>query len=457
MDQSSEPDYIQTMEQDGPPASIHTEKVILGAMLSDPIAVVEATAMVSTEDFYLDSHRRIYDAMMELSEVGHSVDFITVSEELTKRKELSQIGGRPYLISLTEDLPRHLAIGNYVRTLKRKSMRRQIIAACEIAMHRALDESVDESESLAVLEGAVLDIADNTEDRDFESFVEILDGSGGVDAYVEKTVDPERAMGLQTGMVEIDQMTYGLRGSELIIVAARPSMGKTAWAMSLVLNACRSGDMVAAVFSLEMSKEALFHRLLAAESRVNIRRASGGEFVDADSRARLRRGATNLGAFKIHIDDTSQMTVLKMRSKCRRLKQREGRLDIIVIDYLQLMQGGKKRYSNRQEEVAEISRGLKAVAKDFNVPVVALAQLSRLSESHADKRPLLSSLRESGQIEQDGDLIAFIHREEYYDPSNTEVRGLAEFIIAKQRDGPTGTVHLAYLSDFTKFENLSRM
>ncbi len=451
--------FLQIVERDGLPSSVHTERVILGSMLSDPVAVVDATAKLQADDFSLDSHRRIYSAMLELSELGHAIDFITVAEVLARRKELEAVGGRPYVMSLAEDLPRHLAIESYVQVVKDKSILRQLMQVCELGLNRAADQSESSLDVLGAVESRLLEISENAIKRGFSDIGQIVQESfGSIDQLYEQG---REITGLETHYTEFDRMTSGLQKSDLMIIAARPSMGKTAWAINIAQNASVRDGKVVAVFSLEMSKESLLRRLLASEALVNSRKIQTG-FLPREDKQKLINALDRLMGSKMFIDDTPGITLTEMRAKVRRLRQQEGSLDLILIDYLQLMTmastgPGGRRPENRNQEVSAISRGLKALAKEMGVPVVALSQLSRGSEQRqGDKKPLLSDLRESGSIEQDADVVCFIHREEYYDRENEDIKGQAEIIIAKQRNGPTGTIKLAYLADYTRFENLQQ-
>jgi replicative DNA helicase len=443
-------------EDDQRPASVHAETTILGGMLVDPLAIVDATMLLRADDFSLDSHRRIYTAMLHLAEVGHAVDIVTVTEELRKRKELDSIGGVAYLASLSEGLPRKLSIESYVRIVKDKSLMRQLMTVCDIGLNEAGDQSQVALDVLNKVGHLLNEISDDAITGGFSDiFTIVKDSFGSIDALYEQG---REVTGLATHYIDFDRMTSGLQDSELIIIAARPSMGKTAWAINIAENAAVRGGKVVAVFSLEMSKASLLRRMLASQALVNSKAIQTGMLM-RDDRTKLINGLEKLMESKIFIDDTPGITLAEMRAKARRLKQQQqGKLDLIVIDYLQLMTGsntGSKSFENRTQEVSAISRGLKALAKEMKVPVVALSQLSRASEQRGgDKKPLLSDLRESGSIEQDADVVCFIHREEYYDRENEDLKGKAEIIIAKQRNGPTGSVHLAYLADYTRFENL---
>ncbi len=447
---------------DDRPASIHNEVAILGAMMMDALAISDATGKLRTEDFSLDSHRRIFQAMLDLLAANHAVDYLTVMDHLSRKKELDSIGGASYLAHLTEGIPRNLNIESYVRIVKDKSLLRQLMAIFDEGSSRAADQGEDATNVLGDIEARLAEVADSAIQRGFAGIGEIVASSfGSIDALYEQG---REITGLATHYIEFDRMTSGLQESELIIIAARPSMGKTAWAINIAQNAAVRDGKVVAVFSLEMSKESLLRRLLASEALVNSRKIQTG-FLPREDKGKLLAALERLVDSKLFIDDTPGITLAEMRAKARRLRQQEGRLDLIVIDYLQLMTGpvapGKRGFENRNQEVSAVSRGLKALAKEMRVPVIALSQLSRASEQRGgDKKPLLSDLRESGSIEQDADVVAFIHRESYYNKTedgeeDPDSKGKAEIIIAKQRNGPTGSVHLAYLSDYTRFENLA--
>jgi replicative DNA helicase len=447
--------YPQLVSDSGRPTSVHAEMTILGAMLVEPVAIIDATMYLKVDDFALDSHRKIYSAMMVLSQAGHAVDIVTVSEELRKRKELDSVGSVAYLASLTEGLPRKLSVESYVAIVRDKSLMRQLMTVCDVGMAAAADQSEEALQVLNSVSSRLMEISDQALTGGFSDIAAIVkDSFGSIDALYEQG---REVTGLATHYIEFDRMTSGLQESELIIIAARPSMGKTAWAINIAENAAVRGGKVVAVFSLEMGKASLLRRMLASQALVNSKAIQTGMLM-RDDRAKLIKGLEALMESKIFIDDTPGITLAEMRAKARRLKQQHGALDLIVIDYLQLMTGSNsnaKGFENRTQEVSAISRGLKALAKEMKVPVVALSQLSRASEQRGgDKKPLLSDLRESGSIEQDADVVCFIHREEYYDRENEDLKGKAEIIIAKQRNGPTGSIQLAYLADYTRFENL---
>jgi replicative DNA helicase len=447
----------------GLPASVEAERSILGAILLDNHSYNEAAEKLRSDDFSLDSHRRIFSRMAELIDAHRAVDIVTLSEELARRKEVEAVGGVAYLASLTEGLPRRPSIEEYVRIVKDKSLARQLIGICNTAITRAADQS---EEALVVLDSAesgLLEVSERGITRGFAGIPEIVrDSFGTIDnLYAQQ----KEVTGLATHYTQFDKMTSGLQASDLIIIAARPSMGKTAWAINIAENAAVNDGKVVAIFSLEMSKESLLRRMLASQALVSMQKIQTG-FIPKQDRGKLMEALERLAEAKIFIDDTPAIALSEMRAKARRLQRQQGGLDLVVIDYLQLMTAstfgvGARRYENRTQEVSAISRGLKALAKELRVPVVALSQLSRASEQRGgDKKPMLSDLRESGSIEQDADVVAFIHRDSYYNKDENgdedpDSKNKAEIIIAKQRNGPTGSVHLAYLAECTRFENMA--
>jgi replicative DNA helicase len=441
----------------GLPASADAERAILGAILLDNIAYSQAAEHLQAEDFSLDSHRRIYLRMMELAEVGRAIDFVTLTEQLGQHKEIESVGGVAYVTSLTDGLPRVKNIEQYVRIVKDKALLRGLIHAATNAIQQAYEQEAPATEILDAAESAIFQIAQNRMGQGFVSVPEIVKGSfGSIDKLYEQG---QRITGLETHFEDFDEKTSGLQKSDLIIIAARPSMGKTAFAINIAENAAVRNRKVVGIFSLEMSRESLLLRMLCSQSLVDSHKLRTG-FLGRDDYHKLVAGLAALVEAPIFIDDTPSISISEMRAKCRRLQQAQGRLDMVVVDYLQLVAGspaGTRRYENRTQEVSAISRGLKAMAKELRCPVVALSQLSRAPETRTgNNRPQLSDLRESGAIEQDADVVAFIFREEVYDPENPELQGKAELIIAKQRNGPTGTVHLAFIKKSTRFENMAR-
>ena len=448
----------------GLPASLDAERTILGAILLDNHAYSEAASTLRAEDFALTAHQRVFARMGELIDRNRVVDIVTLSEELARRKEIESVGGVAWLASLTEGLPRRLSIEEYVRIVKDKSLLRQLINICSASITRAADQSEDALEILNAAESSLLEVTEKGITRGFSSVPDIVAGSF-------KTIDNlykegREVTGLATHLTEFDRMTSGLQNSELVIIAARPSMGKTALAINIAQNVAIRGGHVVAVFSLEMSKESLLRRMLASEALVDSQKIQKG-FLLREDRDKLTNALERLVEARIFIDDTPGISLTEMRAKARRLRQSAGGLDLVVIDYLQLMSAGTmgpnaKRYENRTQEVSAISRGLKALAKELNIPVIALSQLSRASEQRGgDRKPMLSDLRESGSIEQDADVVAFIHRESYYNRNSGEEPdpdsdNKAEIIVAKQRNGPTGSIEVAWSSRWTLFADLAR-
>src|SRR5947209_1864081 len=441
----------------GLPTSIDAERSILGAILLDNSAFFEASQKLRPDDFSLESHRRLYARIEELSTIGRAIDIITLTDELAKRKEVESVGGVAYVASLTDGLPRRPSIEQYVRIVKEKAILRNLISACHTVSARAVEQADSVEDILDDAERQILEIGDERAQGGFAKVGEIFHQTvGSVDKLYE---NGQEVTGLATFYDDLDGLTSGLQKKDLIIIAARPSMGKTAFAMNIAENAAVKGRKCVAVFSLEMSRQSLMMRMLSSQARVNSQNLRKG-FLARDDRQKLMDGLGELNAAALWIDDTAGITLSEMRAKLRRLKQQEQRLDLIIIDYLQLITAhgaGGKRFENRTQEVSAISRGLKMLAKEMDVPVVALSQLSRAAETREKGgEPKLSDLRESGSIEQDADVVMFIHRPEYYDRDNPELEGKAKIIIAKQRNGPTDAVQMAFLKEFTRFDSLDR-
>ncbi len=447
----------------GLPASIDAERAILGAILLDNLAYHQAAqAALQAEDFSLDSHRRIYLRMMELSETGRAVDFVTLTEQLGQHKEIESVGGVAYVTSLTDGLPRVKNIEQYVKIVKDKALLRGLIHAASSAIQSAYEQEAPADEIIDSAESAIFQIAEHRMGQGFVAIPDIVKGSfGSIDKLLEQG---QQITGLKTHFLELDRLTSGFQKSDLIIIAARPSMGKTAFAINIAENAGIHDKKVVGVFSLEMSRQSLIMRMLCSQAMVDSHKVRTG-FYSREDRSKLVDGLTALMDAPIFIDDSPGISISEMRAKCRRLQQARGRLDMVIVDYLQLvaaapMGGGGRRYENRTQEVSAISRGLKMMAKEMNCPVVALSQLSRAPETRTgNNRPQLSDLRESGAIEQDADVVAFIFREEVYmkaeEAEAKDLEGKAELIIAKQRNGPTGTVRLAFVKRSTRFTDLA--
>jgi replicative DNA helicase len=443
----------------GLPANVDAEKTILGAILLDNAAHAEAAEKLSEDDFSLDSHRRIFLRMTELMNSQRAVDIVTLANELARFKEVESIGGVAYLASLTEGLPRRPVIEEYIRIVKDKSLLRKLMLICSAAIARAADQGESALGVLDETEAKLLEVSEKGLTQGFQRLDQIVQNSfGTIDNLYKQS---REITGLATDFTQFDIMTSGLQKGELIIIAARPSMGKTALAINIAQNAAINHKATVAVFSLEMSKESLLRRMLASQAWVDQQKLQKG-FLGREDHDKLTNALGQLVESRLFIDDTAGISLAEMRAKARRLKQNAGGLDLVVVDYLQLMSAtvpssGKRNYENRTQEVSAISRGLKALAKELNVPVVALSQLSRAGvQRKDDHRPLLSDLRESGSIEQDADVVAFIHRDSYYsrdEEMTKEERAKSEIILAKQRNGPTGTVHLNFIARFTRFDN----
>ena len=443
----------------GLPANIDAEKTILGAILLDNAAHSEAAEKLESDDFSLDSHRRIFLRMTELMDAQRAVDIVTLANELARYKEVEAVGGVAYLASLTEGLPRRPVIEEYIRIVKDKSLLRKLMGICSMAIARAADQGESALEVLGAAESQLMEVTEKGLTHGFQSLDQIVQHSfGTIDNLYKQS---REVTGLATDFTELDRLTSGLQKSELIIIAARPSMGKTAFAINIAQNAAINHNAIVAVFSLEMSKESLLRRMLASQAWVDQQKLQKG-FLGREDHEKLQNALGQLVEARMYIDDTAGISLAEMRAKTRRLRQNAGGLDLVVVDYLQLMSAtvpssGKKNYENRTQEVSAISRGLKSLAKELNVPVVALSQLSRAGvQRKDDQRPMLSDLRESGSIEQDADVVAFIHRESYYtrDEEMSEAdKARSEIIIAKQRNGPTDTVYLNWIGKFTRFDN----
>jgi replicative DNA helicase len=435
------------------PANVEAERSILGAIMLDNLAFNQAAEHLKPEDFSLDSHRRIYSRMVDLAESSRPIDIITLVEELDRNKELQSVGDAGYVSSLLDGVPDRPSIEHYVKIVRDKALLRGLIHAANTAIARAAEQSDLAEEILNDTEAAIFGLSEKRIGRGFLGIPEIVkDSFGSIDALLQRG---QRITGLATHYTDLDEMTSGMQKSDLVILAARPSMGKTAFAMNIAENAAIEDKKVVGIFSLEMSREALLLRLLCSRARVDSHKMRTGSLW-RDDMNKVSHAMEVLASSPIYIDDTPGVSLSEMRAKARRLKQSQGALDLIVVDYLQLMTGGGKRFENRTQEVSAISRGLKALAKEMQVPVIALSQLSRAPESRGgDHRPQLADLRESGSIEQDADLVMFIFREEVYKQDDPDLRGVAEIIIAKQRNGPIGKVRMAFMHNSTRFESLA--
>ena len=439
----------------GLPSNIVAERSVLGAILLDSLNYFQAAELLGPDDFHLDAHRKIFRAIRELAQKSVAIDFITLGDALERSHDLDAVGGHAYLTTLTDGLPAGLNIEHYAAIVKDRAVQRECLAAAQ-EVAQAVMAGENSTEVLDLAQRRFLGIAQ-------ERIRDGLTGIGELTGPILDTIDAlhgQEITGLRTGFEELDQITAGLQPSDLIIVAGRPAMGKTSFAMNIVENAALTYNKSAAVFSLEMSKVQLVIRMMCSIARVSSHQLRRG-FLGKQQISALTEAAGQLAQTPIYIDDSSGIDLATLRAKCRRLaaelqaQQPPRSLDLVVVDYLQLM-GSTGKSENRNLEISAISRGLKILAKELRAPVIALSQLSRAPEQRTgNHRPILSDLRESGSIEQDADLVAFIYRDEVYH-RESEYQGQAEIIIAKQRNGPTGDVHLAFLRDFTRFENLAR-
>jgi replicative DNA helicase len=435
-----------------PPQNMEAEQSVLGGILLDNHSLNTVLEVLSGPDFYTEGHRKIFNAITDLSERGEPSDLITLSNILKDRKQLDQVGGMAYLASLVDSVPSAANISYYSRIVKEKAILRNLIATATEILQKTYNAGADVDAVLDEAEHAIFEISENKIRPSFYTMKEVVKDSFRT---IEKLAErKELITGVPTGFDKIDEITSGLQKSDLIIIAGRPSMGKTAFALNIAQNAALKSGIPVAVFSLEMAKEQLVFRMLASEARVDSQRLRKG-FLGETDWPKLVKASSELSEAAIYIDDSPAITVLEMKAKSRRLKADAG-LGLIILDYLQLMKGGAYKES-REQEISEISRSLKALAKELSVPIVALSQLNRKVEDRTNRRPQMADLRESGAIEQDADVIAFIYRDEVYNKAEDNPdKGIAEIIIGKQRNGPTGTVKLAFLEKYTCFENLAR-
>ena len=435
------------------PHNLEAERSVLGAILLHNDAFNLAAEVIDSRDFFRDAHRRIFDKMVKLSERGDAIDLVTLKDELARSGEIEEVGGPSYIAALVDGVPRSTNVEHYARIIKEKATLRSLIFSANKILATAYEAEEDADVILDQAEHAIFAIAD---DKVRDGFVSLRDLAQGSLETIEKLhARKELVTGVPTGFTDLDELTSGLQASDLIIVAARPSMGKTSLVLNMAQHVGTKTNMTVGLFSLEMSKEQLFLRMLTGEARIDAHRLRGG-FLGERDWGRLAQAIGTLSDAKIFIDDSPSIGVLEMRAKCRRLKSEHG-LHLVIVEYIQLMQG-RGRFENRTLEVASISRSLKGLAKELSVPIVVLSQLSRAPESRSDHRPQLSDLRESGALEQDADVVMFIFREDLYADKNAppaDTQGVAELIIGKQRNGPVGVVKLAFIREFTRFENLA--
>ncbi|MFL6351877.1 MAG: replicative DNA helicase [Bryobacteraceae bacterium] len=435
------------------PDNLDAERLVLGAIMSSDTAFLQVAGTLTPEDFSLEKHKRIFLRMGDLHERGENIDRVTLANELMKHGQLQSVDGLSYLVSLDDGLPQLHNLEGYVSIVKEKSLLRRIITVSQDTINRCLTSEEDAKQILGAVEDAVMKLNDVQSKNSLASPAHIItEYDGGINAFLDTS---RRVKGIGTGFIKFDEMTGGLREGELFILAGRPAMGKTALALNMAQHMATNpkDPKAVAIFSLEMSKESLLTRLICSSARVDQQRFRAG-YLNEDERRLLRTAMYQLVESPLFIDDSAGTNLMDVHSKLRRL-QAEHDLGLVVIDYLQLMQG-RGRFENRVQEISSLSRGLKLMSKDLRVPFLVLSQLSRAPETRTgDHRPMLSDLRESGSIEQDADIVAFIFREEVYRPDKESLKGVAELILSKQRNGPTGRVKLAFLNRYTKFENLA--
>jgi len=440
---------VSNATEKGLPTNVDAEKFVLGSILLDDSLYVQAAGTLESEDFSLEKHRRIFKRMGELQDRGEKIDRITVANELMKFNELEACDGLTYIVSLDDGLPQIPNLDSYIRIVKDKAVLRRIIFASQHMMNRAMLAEEEPGTILAGAEETLLKLGDSRVKSGLINPAQILqEYEGGISAFLDPS---KRIKGISTGFAKLDEMTGGMHGGDLVIIAARPSMGKTALALNIAQHVALKLKQTVAIFSLEMSRESLLTRMLCAAARVDSQRFRAG-FLSQEERRKLNHSLHELVEAPLFIDDTAGLNMMDMHAKLRRLQQ-EQKIGLVIVDYLQLM-SSPGRQENRNQEVSALSRGMKLLGKELNVPMMVLSQLSRAVETRqGDHRPQLSDLRESGSIEQDADLVGFIFREEVYHREREDLRGLAELIVAKQRNGPIGTVNLVYLHAQTKFEN----
>ena len=434
-----------------PPHDLEAEQAVIGSMLTDSDAIVSSIEILKPEDFYRADNKIIYEAMLNLYNRSEPIDIITVKAELESMGRFEQVGGLEYLAELPDKVPTTANVQKYIKIVEEKSVLRNLIKTANEIIELGYNPTEDVED---IMDGAEKKIFDIMQSKNTKSYTPIKDVLVESFTNLEKLYNQKQHVtGVPTQFYDLDDKTAGLHGSELILVAARPAMGKTAFALNIATNAALRANVPVAIFSLEMSKDQLVNRMLCSEAMVDSNKVRTGK-LDEEDWTKLAEAIGPLSEAGVYIDDTPGISVMEIRTKCRKLKM-EKNIGLVVIDYLQLISGSNKRNGSREQEISEISRSLKVLAKELNVPVIALSQLSRAVEQRDDHRPMLSDLRESGAIEQDADIVMFLYRDDYYN-KDSEKKNIAEVIIAKQRNGPIGTVELAWLPNLTKFANLKK-
>ena len=431
-----------------PPQDIEAEQAVIGSMLTDQDAVIAAIETLKPDDFYREDNKLIYTAILNIYNKAEPIDIITLKAELTSMKKLDAVGGLEYIVELPEKVPTTANVDRYIKIVEEKSMLRNLIKTANEILSMGYEQTEDVEDVMDHAEKKIFDVMQRKNQKGYTSIKDIL-----VESFTkleELYNQKQHVTGVPTGFIELDKKTAGLHGSELILIAARPAMGKSAFALNIGTYAATKANIPVAIFSLEMSKEQVGNRILCSEALVDSNNVRTGELNDEEL-GKLAETSGELSQAQIYVDDTPGISVMEIRAKCRKLKL-EKNIGLVIIDYLQLIQGSGKT-SSREQEIAEISRSLKILAKEIDVPVIALSQLSRAVEGRPDHRPMLSDLRESGSIEQDADIVMFLYRDDYYN-EDSEKKNIAEVIISKQRAGSTGTVELAWIGKYTKFANL---
>lgn len=435
-----------------PPNDVEAEQAVIGSMLTDRDAVISAIEVLKEEDFYREDNKTIYEAILNLYNRSEPIDIITLKAELTSMGMFDKIGGLEYIVGLPEKVPTTANVEKYISIVKEKSELRRLIKAANEIIEQGYDPTENIDDIMNSAEKKIFNIMQDKNQKSYSPIKDVL-----IDAFTELEQlynQKQHITGVPTGFIDLDYKTAGLHNSDLILIAARPAMGKSAFALNIATNAALKAKVPAVLFSLEMSKEQMVNRILCSEAMVDSNKVRTGK-IDDDDWIKLADTMGDLSEAPIYIDDTPGISINEIRAKCRKLKL-EKNIGLVVIDYLQLVQGSSKRaQGSREQEISEISRSLKILAKEINVPVIALSQLSRAPEQRPDHRPMLSDLRESGAIEQDADIVMFLYRDDYYN-EDSEDKGLAEVIVAKHRAGSTGTVKLVWLGNYTKFANMER-
>lgn len=434
-----------------PPHDLEAEQAVIGSMLIDKESVISALELLSAEDFYREDNKIIYSAIVNLYNKGEPIDIITLKSELLSMGKLEAVGGLEYITELPVNVPSTANVDKYIKIVEEKSSLRTLIKTANELITLGYDPTQEVEELMDNAEKKIFSVMQSRGQKSYSSMKDIL-----VDTFVELEQlynRKEHVTGIPTGFIDLDYKTAGLHGSELILVAARPAMGKSAFALNIATNAAVRAKTPVAIFSLEMSKEQMANRILCSEALVDSNKVRTGKIEDDDWK-KLAEASGILSEAGIYIDDTPGISIMEIRAKCRKMKL-EKDIGLVVIDYLQLVQGSSKKTGSREQEIAEISRSLKILAKEINVPVIALSQLSRAPEQRPDHRPMLSDLRESGSIEQDADIVIFLYRDDYYN-QDSEKKNIAEVILAKHRAGSTGTVELVWLGNYTKFVNAEK-